>query len=87
MICRKRIYEKGDLIMSQTKVIMNSGKEYTINMQREEVIDKISDKDKVPFNKIIRLDQVVFNPSHVSSLESMAKENNVYDDTDSLVYD
>ncbi|MDC0763513.1 hypothetical protein POF51_22565 [Brevibacillus sp. AG] len=64
----------------KTKVIMDSGKEYTIDKHPEDFLERITDKDGILLNGFVHFLGVSINPSHISSIETIeVKEKRVQD--------
>lgn len=55
----------------KTKVIMNSGKEYVIDMHIDEFIREVTDCMDIPINAFKHFNDVSLNPNHISSVESL----------------
>lgn len=55
----------------KTKVIMNSGKEYVIDMHIDEFVKEVTNCMDIPINAFKHFKDVSLNPNHISSLETI----------------
>jgi uncharacterized protein YlzI (FlbEa/FlbD family) len=54
----------------QTKLIMDSGKEYVIEKHPEDVVKRLTNQMGVVINAFIQINDLIINPSHISSIET-----------------
>lgn len=59
------------MIRLKTKVIMNSGKEYLIDMHIDDFVREVTDCMDMPINAFKHFNDVSINPNHISSVESV----------------
>ncbi len=59
----------GGGIMSRIIVFMNNGKEYPFNIDSDKLMSMILTEDKQLKNELIRIENVMINPTNISSVE------------------
>ncbi|MFD6509378.1 hypothetical protein [Bacillus sp. NPDC060175] len=55
--------------MSRIIVFMNNGKEYPFNIDLDKLMSMILTEDKQLKNELIRIENVMINPTNISSVE------------------
>ncbi|MEC0038282.1 hypothetical protein P4L29_28500 [Bacillus cereus] len=61
--------------MNRIIVFMNNGKEYPFNIDSDKLLSMILTEDKQLKNELIRVENVMINPTNISSVEFVQKSN------------
>ncbi|MED1640111.1 hypothetical protein P4V01_24825 [Bacillus thuringiensis] len=59
--------------MSRIQVCMNGGKEYPLNIDYDKLMSMILTEEKQLKNELIRIENVMINPTNISSVEFAEK--------------